>query len=86
MYPKAEKKFERDDFNVLYDYLWRDRSVAESTLRPSSPLYGKNKAIRAAAAERVDTINNIIAYMEIIERDNLTFKDGEIFRDGEVIQ
>lgn len=78
----AEKKFERDDFNMLYDYLWRDKSIAESELNPISPLYGKNKTIRAAAEEKIRTINSIISYMEIIERDKLTFSDGRIFRDG----
>lgn len=78
----ADTKFKRDDFNMLYDYLWRDRSIAESTINPVNPLYGKNKAIRADAMERIRTINNIISYMEIIERDNLTFSDGKIYRDG----
>ena len=78
----VEKKFERDDFNMLYDYLWRDKSIAESKLNPISPLYGKNKTIRAAAEEKIKTINSIISYMEIIERDKLTFSDGRIFRDG----
>lgn len=77
----AEKKFERDDFNMLYDYLWRDKSMAESQLMPLSPLYGKNKAIRAAAQERIETINNIISYMHIIERSGLTFSDGKIYRE-----
>lgn len=76
------KRFQRDDFNMLYDYLWRDKSMAESTISPVSPLYGKNKAIRAAAEERIRTIDQIIKYMEIIERDNLTFSDGKIYRDG----
>lgn len=76
------KRFQRDDFNMLYDYLWRDKSVAESMINPASPLYGKNKAIRADAAERIKTIDNIISYMEIIERDNLTFSDGKVYRDG----
>lgn len=78
----VEKKFERDDFNMLYDYLWRDKSIAESELNPTSPLYGKNKTIRAAAEERIRTIDNIISYMKIIERDKLTFSDGKILRDG----
>lgn len=78
----ANSKFERDDFNMLYDYLWRDRSLAEDKLSPVSPLYGKNKAIRAAAEERIQTINQIIAYMEIIERDKLTYSDGKFYRDG----
>lgn len=43
----ADTKFKRDDFNMLYDYLWRDRSIAESTINPVSPLYGKNKGILA---------------------------------------
>jgi len=77
----AEKKFERNDFNILYNYLWRDKSIAESQLMPLNPLYGKNKVIRAAAQERIKTINNIISYMYIIERDGLTFSDGKIYRE-----
>lgn len=83
----ATKKYERDDFNMLYDYLWRDRLIAHSTAYPGNALYGKNKAIRAAAEERIRTIDNILQYMKNIERDNLVFKDGKIIRkdtEGEV--
>ena len=76
----AEKKFERDDFNVLYDYLWRDRLMAKSTAYPGNVLYGKNKAIRAAAEERIRAIDQVMRYMAIIERDNLVFEDGKIIR------
>lgn len=81
MYPKAEKKFERDDFNVLYDYLWRDKSMAEHCARN-----GRNKADRAAAAAKVQAYDHVLKIMEVIEKSNLTFKDGEILRDGQVIR
>lgn len=71
------KRFQRDDFNMLYDYLWRDKHLAEHTA-----IHGKNKATREAAAEDVRTLSAVIRYMEIIERDNLTFSDGKIYRDG----
>ena len=74
---KAEKKFKRNDFNILNDYLQRDKTIAGWEKRD-----GKNKEIRARAAERIKTIEHIIEIMEIVERDNLEFKDGAIFRDG----
>jgi len=79
----AEKRFERGDFNVLYDYLWRDKALAQSEQKHGSPLYGKNKAIRQAAAERERMIDHIISIMDIIEKDNLVFKNGKIIKKGE---
>lgn len=73
---KAEGKFERADFNILYDYLWRDKLMAEHTARN-----GKNKEIRARASEKENTINHIINLMEIIEKDGLTFANGEIHKE-----
>lgn len=74
------QEFERDDFNLIYDSLWRMRDCAQGEV-----IHGKNKAIRAAAAETERTINQIIRLMKIAEEQNLHFVNGEIYKGDKKI-
>lgn len=72
---KADTRFTRNDFNMLYDYLWRDLHMAEYRAKN-----GRNKESRIAAESRYDAIKSIISHMEAIENSNLYFENGEIFK------
>lgn len=74
------QEFERDDFNLIYDSLWRMMSCAQWEV-----IHGKNKAIRAAAAETERTINQIVRLMKTAEEQNLHFVNGEIYKGDKKI-
>ena len=72
---KADTRFTRNDFNMLYDYLWRDLHTSDY-----HAINGKNKESRAEAKAEHKAIKKVIEYMEIIENQDLYFENGEIFK------